>query len=97
MATENALLAAAMTPGETVIRNAACEPHVQDLARMLEAMGADIEGIGSNVMHVHGSDRLERLPHRIGPDHIEVGSFIALAGSPGESCGSGTSSTTTCA
>ena len=83
MATENALLAASMTPGETVIRNAASEPHVQNLARMLASMGARIDGIGSNVMHVHGSDRLHGTRHRISPDHIEVGSFIALAAATG--------------
>ena len=55
MATENALMAAALTRGPTVIRNAASEPHVQDLARMLVAMGAAIDGIGSNVMTVHGT------------------------------------------
>src|SRR5215218_10283462 len=58
MGTENALMAAALTPGVTTIGNAACEPHVQDLARMLVAMGAPIDGIGSNVMRVHGQDRL---------------------------------------
>src|SRR3954447_10481951 len=58
MGTENALMAAALTPGTTIIRNAACEPHVQDLARMLVRMGAAIEGIGSNVMTVHGVERL---------------------------------------
>ena len=58
MATENALMAAALTRGPTVIRNAACEPHVQDLARMLVAMGATIDGIGSNVMTVHGTGSL---------------------------------------
>jgi UDP-N-acetylglucosamine 1-carboxyvinyltransferase len=83
MATENALSAAALTPGTTVIRNAASEPHVQDLARMLVAMGAEIEGIGSNVMTVHGRDRLEGCTHTIAPDHIEAGSFIALAGVTG--------------
>jgi UDP-N-acetylglucosamine 1-carboxyvinyltransferase len=83
MATENALSAAALTPGTTVIRNAASEPHVQDLARMLVAMGAEIEGIGSNVMTVHGRDRLEACTHTIAPDHIEAGSFIALAGVTG--------------
>ena len=83
MATENALLAAAMTAGETVIRNAASEPHVQNLARMLRAMGVQIDGIGSNVMHVRGADRLRGCRHRIGPDHIEVGSFIALAAATG--------------
>ena len=61
MATENALMAAALTRGTTVIRNAASEPHVQDLARMLSAMGAAIDGIGSNVMTVHGIDQPPRL------------------------------------
>jgi UDP-N-acetylglucosamine 1-carboxyvinyltransferase len=79
MATENALMAAALTPGATVIHNAASEPHVQDLARMLLQMGARIEGIGSNVLIVHGSDRLQGADYAIGPDYIEVGSFIALA------------------
>lgn len=83
MATENALLAAALAPGETVIRNAASEPHVQNLARMLESMGVEIRGIGSNVMHVQGADRLHGTRFRIGPDHIEVGSFIALAAATG--------------
>jgi UDP-N-acetylglucosamine 1-carboxyvinyltransferase len=83
MATENALMAAALTPGTTTIRNAASEPHVQDLARMLVAMGAEIGGIGSNVMTVHGKDRLHGCTHTIAPDHIEVGSFMALAGVTG--------------
>jgi UDP-N-acetylglucosamine 1-carboxyvinyltransferase len=83
MATENALMAAALTTGTSVIRNAASEPHVQDLARMLVSMGAEIEGIGSNVMTVHGKDRLHGCHHRIAPDHIEIGSFMALAGVTG--------------
>src|SRR6202035_5424213 len=83
MATENALMAAALTPGTTTIRNAASEPHVQDLARMLVAMGAVIDGIGSNVMTVHGQERLQGCTHTIAPDHIEVGSFMALAGVTG--------------
>jgi UDP-N-acetylglucosamine 1-carboxyvinyltransferase len=83
MGTENALLAAALTPGTTVIGNAACEPHVQDLARMLVAMGAGIDGIGSNVMTVHGVAELHGCRHTVGPDHIEVGSFMALAGVTG--------------
>jgi UDP-N-acetylglucosamine 1-carboxyvinyltransferase len=83
MATENALMAAALTPGSTVIRNAASEPHVQDLARMLMLMGAEIEGIGSNVMTVHGAKSLRGCAHSIAPDHIEIGSFIALAGVTG--------------
>jgi UDP-N-acetylglucosamine 1-carboxyvinyltransferase len=83
MATENALMAAARTPGSTVIGNAACEPHVQDLARMLVKMGADITGIGSNVVTVNGTAGLHGCDHTIGPDHIEIGSFMALAGVTG--------------
>jgi UDP-N-acetylglucosamine 1-carboxyvinyltransferase len=83
MATENALMAAALTRGPTVIRNAASEPHVQDLARMLVSMGAPIDGIGSNVMTVHGVGRLHGTTHTIAPDHIEIGSFMALAGVTG--------------
>ena len=83
MGTENALMAAALTPGTTVIRNAACEPHVQDLARMLNKMGAAIEGIGSNVMYVHGMGALGGCEHSVSPDHIEIASFMALAGVTG--------------
>lgn len=83
MGTENALLAAARTPGSTVIGNAACEPHVQDLARMLVKMGVDIEGIGSNVLTVHGTREIGGCTHDIAPDHIEIGSFMALAGVTG--------------
>ncbi len=83
MATENALMAAALTRGTTVIRNAASEPHVQDLARMLVSMGAPIDGIGSNVMTVHGTTSLRGCTHSIAPDHIEIGSFMALAGVTG--------------
>jgi UDP-N-acetylglucosamine 1-carboxyvinyltransferase len=79
MATENALMAAALTPGATVIHNAASEPHVQDLARMLLQMGARIDGIGSNVMIVHGRESLGGADYTISPDYIEIGSFIALA------------------
>ena len=83
MATENALMAAALTPGTTVIGNAASEPHVQDLARMLVKMGADIHGIGSNLITVNGTERLHGCEHEVAPDHIEIGSFIALAGVTG--------------
>ena len=83
MGTENALLAAAGTPGSSVIGNAASEPHVQDLARMLVKMGADIQGIGSNVLTVNGTAKLHGCDHTIGPDHIEIGSFMALAGVTG--------------
>ena len=83
MGTENALLAAALTPGPTTIGNAACEPHVQDLARLLVKMGAQVDGIGSNLMTVHGRDRLGGAEHSIRPDHIEVASFMALAAATG--------------
>ncbi len=83
MGTENALMAAALTAGPTTISNAACEPHVQDLARLLSAMGAEVDGIGSNVMTVHGRDRLAGAEHTITADHIEVGSFMALAAATG--------------
>ena len=79
MGTENALMAAALTPGPTTIANAASEPHVQDLARLLVKMGAQIDGIGSNVMTVHGRDKLGGAEHRVCADHIEVASFMALA------------------
>ena len=83
MGTENALMAAALTEGPTTISNAASEPHVQDLARLLVKMGAKIDGIGSNVMTVHGRDRLGGATHRVCPDHIEVASFVALAAATG--------------
>jgi UDP-N-acetylglucosamine 1-carboxyvinyltransferase len=83
MGTENALMAAALTEGPTTIANAASEPHVQDLARLLCKMGAQVDGIGSNVMTVHGRDRLGGADHAICPDHIEVGSFMALAAATG--------------
>ena len=77
--TENALMAAVMAKGRTVLRNAACEPHVQDLARALVAMGAQIEGIGSNIYTIEGGHPLKGASYTIGPDHIEIGSFIGLA------------------
>jgi UDP-N-acetylglucosamine 1-carboxyvinyltransferase len=79
MATENAIMAAVLTPGETVIGNAACEPHVQDLCRFLVSLGAQIEGIESNVLRIHGVTSLRGGEWRIAPDHIEVGSLIGLA------------------
>jgi UDP-N-acetylglucosamine 1-carboxyvinyltransferase len=83
MGTENALMAAALTPGPTTISNAASEPHVQDLARLLTKMGARVDGIGSNVMTVNGREGLGGAEHAISPDHIEVGSFMALAAATG--------------
>jgi len=77
--TENALMAAVTARGRTVLRNAASEPHVQDLARVLVAMGAQIEGIGSNTYVIEGGRSLHGASYEIGPDHIEIGSFIGLA------------------
>jgi UDP-N-acetylglucosamine 1-carboxyvinyltransferase len=79
MATENIVMAAALTPGMSVIGNAACEPHVQDLCRFLGSLGARIEGIESNVLRVEGVDSLGGGEWTIGPDHVEVASFIGLA------------------
>jgi UDP-N-acetylglucosamine 1-carboxyvinyltransferase len=79
MATENAVMVAALTAGETVLGNAACEPHVQDLCRFLRSLGAHIEGIESNVLRIEGVQTLDGGEWEIGPDHIEVGSFIGLA------------------
>ena len=79
MATENTVMAAVLTPGETVVGNAACEPHIQDLCRFLVTLGARIEGIESNVLRIEGVDSLSGGEWRICPEHIEVGSFIGLA------------------
>ena len=79
MATENAVMAASLAKGETVIGNAACEPHVQDLCRFLRSLGAEIDGIGSNVLTVRGVQRLHGGEWRIACEHIEVASFIGLA------------------
>ncbi|HSI98416.1 MAG TPA: UDP-N-acetylglucosamine 1-carboxyvinyltransferase [Gaiellaceae bacterium] len=83
MGTENAIMAAVLAEGETVLGHAACEPHIQDLCRFLVSLGADIEGIGSNVLHIRGVDRLEGGEYEIGPDHIEVASFVGLAAATG--------------
>jgi len=78
-ATENALMAAVAASGTTVLRNAACEPHVQDLANFLVACGAQIDGIGTNTVTVQGGTRLGAASYTLGPDYIEIGSFIGLA------------------
>lgn len=78
-ATENALMAAAAARGTTVLHNAASEPHVQDLAHFLVALGARIDGIGTNRLTVEGVPTFGGTAYEIGPDHIEVGSFIGLA------------------
>jgi len=77
--TENAVMAASLAKGETRIRNAAAEPHVQDLCHMLVGMGAQIEGIGTGTLRIQGADRLRGGRYRVTSDHIEVGSFIGLA------------------
>ncbi len=76
--TENALMAAALAKGTTVIRNAASEPHVQDLCRLLNMMGAQIEGVGSNQLTIQGVERLGGADFAISPDYLEVGSFVGL-------------------
>src|SRR5579884_3321683 len=76
---EASVMAAVLTPGRTVLGNAACEPHVQDLCRFLVSLGAQIEGIESNVLRITGVDRLSGGDWALGPDHIEVGSFIGMA------------------
>ena len=78
-ATENAVMAAVCAKGDTAIENAASEPHVQGLCRMLMAMGARIDGVGTNRLLIEGVERLSGATHRIAPDHTEVGSFIGLA------------------
>jgi UDP-N-acetylglucosamine 1-carboxyvinyltransferase len=78
-ATENTIIAASLADGETIIGNAACEPHVQDLCRFLGALGAEISGVGSNRLQITGVERLRGGEYTIGPDHTEVGSFIGLA------------------
>jgi UDP-N-acetylglucosamine 1-carboxyvinyltransferase len=83
MGTENAVMAAVLADGETVLGHAACEPHIQDLCRFLVSMGAQIEGIGSNVLHIQGVSDLGGGEYRIGPDHIEVASFVGLAAATG--------------
>jgi UDP-N-acetylglucosamine 1-carboxyvinyltransferase len=77
--TENAVMAACLARGETLIRNAASEPHVQDLCHFLNQIGAQIEGIGSNVLRIQGRECLAGGECTIGPDFMEVGSFVGLA------------------
>ena len=84
-ATENGVMAAALADGVTVLRNAASEPHVQDVCRLLNSMGCHIEGIGSNVLTIHGQKSLGGGECHISPDFIEVGSYIGLGAiTPGE-------------
>ena len=82
-ATEHILMAAVVAEGTTILRNVASEPHVQDLAALLVAMGARIEGLYTDTLSVRGVDRLNGAQHRVVSDHIEVGSFLALAAATG--------------
>ncbi|MGB4820780.1 MAG: UDP-N-acetylglucosamine 1-carboxyvinyltransferase, partial [Saprospiraceae bacterium] len=77
--TANIIMAAVMASGETTIYNAACEPYLQQLCHMLNRMGAKIRGIGSNLLHIEGVEKLGGTTHKILPDMIEIGSFISLA------------------
>lgn len=81
--TANLIMAAVLAEGETVLYNAACEPYVQQLCRMLNSMGADISGIGSNLLTIKGVESLHGTTHRLLPDMIEVGSFIGIAAMTG--------------
>ena len=84
-ATENGVMAAALAQGTTILRNAASEPHVQDVCRLLVKMGCPIEGIGSNMLVIHGQERLSGCEFHVSPDFVEVGSFIGLGAiTPGE-------------
>lgn len=78
-ATENVIMAAALADGQTVLMNAAAEPHVQGLCRMLVSMGAEISGIGTGTLRITGAKRLHGTTHTIGPDYLEIGSWIGLA------------------
>ena len=77
--TANILMAAVLASGITTIYNAACEPYVQQLCKMLNRMGAKISGIGSNLLSIEGVEQLGGTDHRLLPDMIEVGSFIGMA------------------
>jgi len=78
-ATENAIMAASLAKGTTILRNAACEPHVCQLARLINKMGGQISGIGTNTLTIQGVDRLGGARHEIESDYLEIGSFIGLA------------------
>lgn len=77
-ATENLMMATSLTEGETIIKGAACEPHVQDLARMLNSMGGDIKGIGTHTLKIQGKKKLKGVSHRTIPDYLEAGTFIII-------------------
>ncbi len=82
--TANIIMAAALAEGETTVYNAACEPYIQQLCNLLNAMGADISGVGSNLLTIRGVERLHGASHAILPDMIEIGSFIGLGAMTGD-------------
>jgi len=84
-ATEHILMAAVLASGETILRNAASEPHVQDLVRLLQKMGARIDGAGTDTLVIEGVERLSGAEHRVVSDHVEAGSYLALAAATGGS------------
>ncbi|TAN37014.1 MAG: UDP-N-acetylglucosamine 1-carboxyvinyltransferase [Verrucomicrobia bacterium] len=81
--TENLMMAAALAPGMTTLHNAACEPHVQDLGELLCKMGARITGLGTNRLCLEGVEQLHGAEHTVGPDYIELGSYVAAAAATG--------------
>ncbi len=81
--TENLLMAAVLAPGVTTLHNAACEPHVQDLGELLCKMGAQISGLGTNRLRIEGVEKLHSAEHTVGPDLIELGSYVAAAAATG--------------
>ena len=83
-ATENLMMAATLSEGETIIKGAACEPHVQDLAKMLNSMGGNIEGIGTHTLKIHGVKKLKGAVHKTIPDYLEAGTFIIIGASVGK-------------
>ncbi len=83
MATENAVMAAVLAEGETIVGHAACEPHIQDLCHFLASLGARIDGIGSNILRIQGVEELGGGSYRVRPEHVEVASFAALAATTG--------------
>ncbi len=84
-ATENGIMAASLAKGTTILRNAASEPHVQDVCRLLVSMGCPIEGIGTNTLTIHGQEQLKGAEFNVSPDFVEIGSYIGLGAiTPGE-------------
>lgn len=83
-ATENLMMAATLSEGETIIKGAACEPHVQDLAKMLNSMGGNIEGIGTHTLRIQGVKKLKGAVHKTIPDYLEAGTFIIIGASVGK-------------